>query len=334
MNKVPKSLHLENFSRYLVEFEHQKYEEVEVPGQYLLTKDNNDDFVKIARFDPQIEIVRKHGTCYRRITIHGHDGSKYPFIVQNPAARHARREERIMQLFRILNTVLDRRKESRKRSLGFHMPLVVPLSTHVRIIQDDVSYVSLEDVYERHCESIGIHPDDVVLYFRDEMTNGLEKYNIQWKRGNPELLNLRQNLFERISSSWVPETILSSYMKASAPSYVDLWTLRKQFTLSYATMTFMTYVMGIGHRFPHKTLISRQTGSVLCMDLLPSLNQSGQFTLTEAVPFRLTPNIQNFITPVGMEGVFTSSIMAVARCLTEPEVRYMMMFIAILPKIK
>jgi transformation/transcription domain-associated protein len=39
VKKVPKSLHLENFSRYLVEFEHQKYDEVEVPGQYLLVRD-------------------------------------------------------------------------------------------------------------------------------------------------------------------------------------------------------------------------------------------------------------------------------------------------------
>lgn len=36
IRKVPRNLHLENFSRYLVEFEHQKYDDVEVPGQYLL----------------------------------------------------------------------------------------------------------------------------------------------------------------------------------------------------------------------------------------------------------------------------------------------------------
>lgn len=40
----------------------------------------------------------------------------------------------------------------------------------------------------------------------------------------------------------------------------------------------------------------------------------------EATPFRFTPNIQTFITPVGIEGIFSSALMAIARCLTEPEV--------------
>ena len=42
---------------------------------------------------------------------------------------------------------------------------------------------------------------------------------------------------------------------------------------------------------------------------------------SEAVPFRFTPNMQHFVTPNGMEGLMTSGIMAIGRCLTEPEVR-------------
>lgn len=33
----------------------------------------------------------------------GHDGSLHQFAIQYPAARHCRREERIIQLFRILS---------------------------------------------------------------------------------------------------------------------------------------------------------------------------------------------------------------------------------------
>ncbi len=40
---------------------------------------------------------------------------------------------------------------------------------------------------------------------------------------------------------------------------------------------------------------------------------------TEKVPFRFTPNLQTFMTPNGVEGVFTSSLMAIARSLTTPE---------------
>jgi transformation/transcription domain-associated protein len=51
--------------------------------------------------------------------------------------------------------------------------------------------------------------------------------------------------------------------------------------------------------------------------ILPS---KPEFANTEAVPFRFTPNFQRFITPIGTEGLLTSSIMAIARCLTESEV--------------
>ena len=40
----------------------------------------------------------------------------------------------------------------------------------------------------------------------------------------------------------------------------------------------------------------------------------------DAVPFRFTPNMQNFIGPICTEGILTSNLMAIGRCLTEPEV--------------
>lgn len=42
----------------------------------------------------------------------------------------------------------------------------------------------------------------------------------------------------------------------------------------------------------------------------------------EPVPFRFTPNFQRFIGPHGTEGLLVSSTMAIARALTESEVRH------------
>jgi transformation/transcription domain-associated protein len=86
----------------LAEFEHQRYDEVELPGQYLILKDNNLDFIKIDRFEPSVDIVRRHGSSYRRLAIRGSNGSVHQFVVQNPSARQSRREEKIMQFFRII----------------------------------------------------------------------------------------------------------------------------------------------------------------------------------------------------------------------------------------
>jgi len=123
LNKKAKKSNLEAVSHWLVEFQYQKFDEIEVPGQYLkvsrcclrfgkvlsLTslclqhEDNNSNFVRISHFANKFDVTRSHGVYFRRLTILGHDGSTHRFAIQVPSVRTSRREERIMQLFRMLN---------------------------------------------------------------------------------------------------------------------------------------------------------------------------------------------------------------------------------------
>ncbi|KAI8099099.1 uncharacterized protein BX664DRAFT_310101 [Halteromyces radiatus] len=326
----PRKLKLETLSHYLVEFQHQKFDDVEIPGQYLLLKDNANDFLRIDRFLADVEVVRSYGNCYRRLTIRGHDGSLHPFVIQNPAARQFRREERLMQLFRLLNNVLERRSESRVRNLAFHLPAIVPLAPNVRMVQDDPSYYTLHDIYEDHCDTIQIHKDDPMVYFADKLKKNIRSGKKVMNQ-KAELLNLRMEINDEICSTMVPSNILSKYMLREMGSYTDYWMARKQFTAQYATATFMNYIFSVGHRTPHKIAISRATGGVWMMEVLPGFHQMNPiFGNGEVVPFRFTPSIQDFITPVGIEGLFTSCLMATARSLTDPELeldQYLSIFV-------
>ncbi|GAA5802218.1 hypothetical protein HPULCUR_007681 [Helicostylum pulchrum] len=326
----PRKHKLEACSHYLVEFQHQKFDDVEIPGQYLLLNDNANDFLRIDRFLPDVEVIRSYGNCFRRLTIRGHDGSLHPFVIQNPAARHFRREERLMQLFRILNSVLERKKESRMRNLNFHLPAIVPLAPNVRMVQDDTSYCTLYDIYEDHCDSANIHKDDPLIFFIEKLKNSVSK-NTDVMTLKTELLNLRMEINEEIANKFVPADILSKYMLRTLNSYTDYWMHRKQFIAQYATATFMSYLFNVGHRTPHKITLSRKNGNVWMTELLPGWNQSTPLLGNgESIPFRFTPNIQDYITPVGIEGLFTSCLMATARSLTEPELeldQYLSLFI-------
>lgn len=172
----PRRQKLEAASHYLVEFQHQKFDDVEIPGQYLALKDNANDFLRIDRFLPEVEIIRNYGNCYRRLVIRGHDGSLHPFLVQNPVARQFRREERLMQLFRLLNYIIEGRKETRARNLSFYLPAIVPLAPNVRMVQDDTSYISLYDVYEDHCDSIDMHKDSPLVYFIEKFKKNVNAH--------------------------------------------------------------------------------------------------------------------------------------------------------------
>lgn len=123
----------------------------------------------------------------------------------------------------------------------------------------------------------------------------------------------------------------------------DLWHLRKHMTTSYAAFIFMTYTLSMADRRPSRIHISRSTGKLYTSDMVPcaslapplpprrspSLTRSSAAIVpgkpelfhNEPVPFRFTPNFQRFIGPHGTEGLLTSSLMAIARALTESEVR-------------
>jgi transformation/transcription domain-associated protein len=309
----PKKLNLENLSSYLVQFEFQKFDEIEVPGQYLELRDNNEDFVKMERFFPQIDFVRGQGIWYKRITIIGHDGSRHTFHIHNPVLRRARREERFMQCFRLLNGVLEKRKETRRRNLSLHLPWIVPLAPTVRLIQDDPSYVSLQDIHDQWNEKEG-HSSDRLFVGLVEL---LKKCG-----GDPSINkgSLETEFFADVSPRLVPDTIMKNYFRRSMKTFGDYWLLRKNVTMQFAMTSFMSYILSAGYRTPQKLLIAQSSGRVWSTDMLPTLNSNFMFHNPEAVPFRLTPNMQEFISETGMDGPFVGVFMALAHALTEPGV--------------
>ena len=322
---------LESYSAHLSEFRFQKFDEVEIPGQYLLHRDQNKDFVRIERFSPDVELVRGPITCHRRLKIRGHDGSLHPFAVQSPAARHCRREERILQLFRMFNVILSKRKESRRRNLQFHLPLMVPLSPNVRLAQDDPSYITLQGIYEDYCRRNGDNKDDPILFTMEKLRalNPVSNVaptapicaNIALSKKNAEQVNaIRLESFAAIQEKFVPANIVLDYFNATHTSFSEFWLFRRTVSYNLAALTFMTYILYMNSRHPHKMSIARATGRVWGSELIPAMaGAKPYFHNPEPVPFRFTPNLQTLLGPLATEGIFAPSIMAIARCLTEPE---------------
>ncbi|GAA5934352.1 histone acetyltransferase TRA1 [Sporobolomyces koalae] len=308
---------LANSSHWLVEFQYQKFDEIEMFGQYHQHEDNNNNFVRINHVNNEYKVIYSHGTFFRRLSFFGTDGSVHQFSIQIPAGRNARREERIMQLLRMLNCPLASRKESRKRGLQFNVPAIVPFSGGVRIIENDDSITSLQDVYEQHCRSIGISREDPILAF----TERIQALYKQTPTGDRAALSIgRQEIYEEISNKMIPDTILQKYLIRTMVSPSDLWHFRKRMTMSMASFIFSSYVLSTSGRTPARMHISRSTGKLHSSEMVPSLAADRpEFFNPESVPFRFTPNIQRFIGPHGTEGLLMSSLMAIARCLTEAE---------------
>lgn len=321
-------VNLENLCPHLSEFHHQKFEDIEIPGQYLLNKDNNSHFVKIERFLPTIDLARGTNACYKRLKIRGHDGSLHAFAVQFPAARHCRREECLFQLFRIFDDSLSKKVETRRRNILFTLPIAVPLSPHIRIINDDSRDVSMQKIYEDFCFKEGKNRDEPFIYTIEKLRAAFDP-----RLPKPDIMSIRVEILSAIQTLLVPSTVMKNYFLDLYPNFEDFWLFRKQFTSQYASFIFTTYMMCVNTRQPQKIHVNRGSGSVWTSDMLPckiasknaSLDTSNGsrpaplFYNAEMVPFRLTPNIQKLIGKSGLEGILSVYVLVIARALTEPK---------------
>ncbi|KAJ8698457.1 transcription-associated protein 1 [Pleurotus ostreatus] len=321
LDSRPRTQPMDVLSHYLAEFQYNKVDEVEIPGQYTEDKDTNQNFVRIQKFASKVENVRTSGQPWKRFTVHGSDGTKTSFFVQLPCTRHSRREERVMQILHTLSGALSRKKETRKRNLAFHLPATISCSPMLRLYQMDASYISLGDIYDLHCQETGIAREEPVLVSGDKTKKVLREMRLaNAKPSKTEYLTLKKEIIDEIQLKMVPDDILSRYMTRIMDSPSDLWQMRKQFALHVASTSFMTYLLCIPGRTPSRFQVSRSTGLIAMTELSPGIsNASPVFANNDAVPFRFTPNIQQFLGIVHIEGIFTSGLMAMGRSLTEPE---------------
>ena len=119
---------------------------------------------------PRVEIVQKHNTAARRLYIRGHNGKIYPYLVVNDAGLgDARREERVLQLLRMLNHYLNKHKETSKRFLNFTVPRVVAVSPQMRLVEDNPTSVTLLDVYRQRCAKRNIEHDMPIAKYYERL---------------------------------------------------------------------------------------------------------------------------------------------------------------------
>ena len=74
----------------------------------------------------------------------------YPYLVVNDAnLTEARREERVLQLLRMMNHFLTKQKETSQRLLYFTVPRVVAVAPQMRLVEDNPASTSLLDIFKQ-----------------------------------------------------------------------------------------------------------------------------------------------------------------------------------------
>ncbi|XP_056109006.1 transformation/transcription domain-associated protein [Rhinichthys klamathensis goyatoka] len=309
--QLPKFFLIEEKCRFLSNFSAQTAE-VEIPGEFLMPKPTH-YYIKIARFMPRVEIVQKHNTAARRLYIRGHNGKIYPYLVMNDAClTESRREERVLQLLRLLNPCLEKRKETTKRHLFFTVPRVVAVSPQMRLVEDNPSSLSLVEIYKQRCAKKGIEHDNPISRYYDRLAT------VQ-ARGTQASHQVLRDILKEVQSNMVPRSMLKEWALHTFPNATDYWTFRKMFTIQLALIGLAEFMLHLNRLNPEMLQIAQDTGKLNVSYFRFDINDAtGDLDANRPVPFRLTPNISEFLTTIGVSGPLTASMIAVARCFAQP----------------
>ncbi|XP_077554082.1 transformation/transcription domain-associated protein-like isoform X4 [Haemaphysalis longicornis] len=320
---LPKSLLIEEKCRFLSNFS-QQTADVALPGEFLLPKHNH-YYVRIARFMPRVEIVQKHNTAARRLYIRGQNGKIYPYLVVNDAClSDARREERVLQLLRMLNHQLDKQKETARRLLHLAVPRVVAVSPQMRLVEDNPASVSLLQVYQRRCAQRGVeHEAPVGRYY--------ERLAAVQARGSQASHQVLRDVLRDVQASMVPRQLLRDWALATFQAPTHYWTFRKQFTLQLSLAGFAEFVMHLTRLNPDMMYLHQDSGLMNLSYFKFDVDDiSGDLDANRPVPFRLTPNLSEFMTSIGVAGPMTAGMIATARCIAQPSFKVQALLRAVL----
>lgn len=260
--------------------------ELAVPGTYQSGK----PIVCITRFE-QIVLVIASKQHPRRLKMKGSDGKTYQYLLKGH--EDLRQDERVMQLFGLVNTLLSIDSESYKRRLEIRRFPVIPLSPNTGMLgwveNTDTLHVLIKEYREQHKILLNIEhrlmlqmaPDydhltlmqkvEVFEYALDN-TPGQDLYRVLW-------------LKSRNSESWLER--------------------RLAYTRSLAVSSVAGYILGLGDRHPSNLLLDRLTGQIVHIDFGDCFEIAcHRPKFPEKVPFRLTRMLVNAMEVGGIKGTF------------------------------
>lgn len=227
----------------------------------------------------------------RKLVFVGSDGRKYKFLLKGH--EDLRQDERVMQLFGLVNSMLSMDRETAKRHLAIQRFSVVPLSQNTGLIGWVPHCDTVHTLIRDYRESRGIllsAEHRMMLQFApdyDHLTE-LQKVEVfEHAMSNTDGLDLNRVLWKK---------------SKNAESWLDR---RTTFTRSLAVMSMVGYILGLGDRHPSNLMVDQVTGMVVHIDFGDCFDVAQQREkFPEKVPFRLTRMLIKAMEVSQIEGTF------------------------------
>ena len=263
--------------------------EIAVPGTFK----NNKNIVKISKFASVLPVLasKQHP---RKMSMTGHDGREYLFLLKGH--EDIRQDERVMQLFGLVNTLLSIDDQTSKKDLTIKKYPVIPLSQNTGLIGWVSNCDTLHILIREHREENNIiHNIEYTLM--SQMCDQFEICPL------PNKVEIFRNALDRT----VGEDLQKVLWLKSQNS--EVWLDRRtNYTRSLAVMSMVGYILGLGDRHPSNIMLERQTGKIVHIDFGDCFEIAmRREKFPEKFPFRLTRMLIRAMEVSGIEGNFRTT---------------------------
>jgi len=268
-----------------------------IPGQYR----PNVSLVRIRGFAKTLKVISSKQRP-RRTTILGSDGSEYKFLLKGH--EDLRQDERVMQLFGLVNTLLANDRETSYVDLSIEKYPVIPLSGNAGLIgwlDHAETFHSLIREY-RESHKIKINCEHVVMM---QMTSDYDHLSLIQK----------VEVFEHALENTDGQDLNRVLWLNSANS--ELWLDRRNnYTRSLAVMSMVGYILGLGDRHPSNLMLQKTSRKVVHIDFGDCFEVAmHREKYPEKIPFRLTRMLINAMEVAGVDGTFKHTSVNVMKVL-------------------
>jgi FKBP12-rapamycin complex-associated protein len=264
-----------------------------VPGTY---KPGSRD-ICISGFSPSVHVISSKQRP-RRMSVLGSDGTQYQFLLKGH--EDLRQDERVMQLFGLINICLHQDRITSERGLSIVRYSVLPLSNNSGLIGWVENCDTMNQLVKSYRES-----KDIPLYIERIL---LERNVLRTKGSNPNYDKLplihKVELFRNVLSDTTGEDLNKMLWLKSKTS--DVWIERRaNFTKSLAVMSMAGYILGLGDRHPSNLMVDRISGQVVHIDFGDCFEITAHRSkFPEIIPFRLTRMLTNCMESAGVQGTY------------------------------
>lgn len=260
--------------------------ELAVPGSY----NPNQPVIRIAQFVCSLQVITSKQRP-RKLCIKGSDGKYFMFLLKGH--EDLRQDERVMQLFGLVNTLLINDPETSRRNLAIQRYAVIPLSTNSGLIG-----------WVPHCDTL----HTLIRDYREKKKILLNIEHRIMLRMAPqyEHLTLMQKVevFEHALEHTSGDDLVK-LLWLKSPSSEVWFDRRTNYTRSLAVMSMIGYVLGLGDRHPSNLMLDRLSGKILHIDFGDCFEVAmTREKFPEKIPFRLTRMLTNAMEVTGIEGTY------------------------------